>query len=189
MRWVAPYLGRHKAIVVVALVAAGFWTVALVTAPLLQKVIVDDAIIAHSKPVLPWVAALALMVALRAATSGLWREAGGRLSIHVQNDIRDDLYAHLQRLDAAAHERMQSGQLIARVNSDLVLIQQVVGLLPPVLGTVLAGRTRDVHHGNAVAPAGVGAVWRSGRAWSWSPADCTCGCTPRPGTPSSARPT
>ena len=137
MRWVAPYLGRHKAIVVVALVAAGFWTVALVTAPLLQKVIVDDAIIAHSKPVLPWVAALALMVALRAATSGLWREAGGRLSIHVQNDIRDDLYAHLQRLDAAAHERMQSGQLIARVNSDLVLIQQVVGLLPPVLGTVL----------------------------------------------------
>ena len=137
LRWIAPYLGRHRRIVVLSLVAATLWTVALVTAPLLQKIVVDDAIIAHTKPVIPWVAGLVAMVLLRAGMSGLWREAGGRLSVHVQNDIRDDLYAHLQRLDAAAHERMQSGQLVARVNSDLVLIQQAVGLLPPVLGTVL----------------------------------------------------
>ncbi|NYH88202.1 ABC transporter transmembrane domain-containing protein [Actinopolymorpha rutila] len=120
-----------------ALAAATAWTAALVSAPLLQKVVVDDAIVARTKPVLPWVLALVGVVALRACASGLWRETGGRLSIHVQNDIRDDLYAHLQHLDAAAHERMQSGQLVARVNSDLVLIQQAVGLLPPVLGTVL----------------------------------------------------
>ncbi len=137
MRWLAPYLGRHRRMVVLALLAATAWTGALVTAPLLQKVVVDDGIIHHTRSVLPWIAALVSVVVLRAATSGLWREAGGRLSIHVQNDIRDDLYAHLQRLDAAAHERMQSGQLVARVNSDLVLIQQAVGLLPPVLGTVL----------------------------------------------------
>ncbi|WP_020578983.1 ABC transporter ATP-binding protein [Actinopolymorpha alba] len=137
MRWLSPYLGRHRQALVLSLVAAAVWTAALVSAPLLQKVVVDDAIIAHTQPVLPWVAALVAIVLLRAVTSGLWREAGGRLSIHVQNDIRDDLYAHLQRLDAAAHERMQSGQLVARVNSDLVLIQQAVGLLPPVLGTVL----------------------------------------------------
>ncbi|MEQ7009408.1 ABC transporter ATP-binding protein [Actinopolymorpha sp. B17G11] len=137
MRWLSPYLGRHRRLVAVSLIAATLWTAALVTAPLLQKIVVDDAIIEHSKPVLPWVAALVSMVLLRAVASGFWRETGGRLSIHVQNDIRDDLYAHLQRLDAAAHERMQSGQLVSRVNSDLVLIQQAVGLLPPVLGTVL----------------------------------------------------
>ncbi|MGW5363083.1 ABC transporter ATP-binding protein [Actinopolymorpha pittospori] len=137
MRWLAPYLGRHRRALVLSLVAAAAWTTAMVSAPLLQKIVVDDAIIARSKPVLPWVAALVAVVAFRAASSCLWRETGGRLSIHVQNDIRDDLYAHLQHLDAAAHERMQSGQLVARVNSDLVLIQQAVGLLPPVLGTVL----------------------------------------------------
>ncbi|MGW0228226.1 ABC transporter ATP-binding protein [Actinopolymorpha singaporensis] len=137
LRWLAPYLGRHRGALVGALAAATAWTAALVSAPLLQKVVVDDAIVARTKPVLPWVLALVGVVALRACASGLWRETGGRLSIHVQNDIRDDLYAHLQHLDAAAHERMQSGQLVARVNSDLVLIQQAVGLLPPVLGTVL----------------------------------------------------
>jgi ATP-binding cassette, subfamily B, bacterial len=137
LRWLSPYIGRHRRLVTVALVAATLWTAALVTAPLLQKIVVDDAIIERSKPVLPWVAALVGMVLLRALASGFWRETGGRLSIHVQNDIRDDLYAHLQRLDAAAHERMQSGQLVARVNSDLVLIQQAVGMLPPVVGTVL----------------------------------------------------
>jgi ATP-binding cassette, subfamily B, bacterial len=137
MRWLSPYLGRHSRLVAVSLIAATLWTAALVTAPLLQKIVVDDAIIERTKPVLPWVAALVGMVLLRAVASGFWRETGGRLSIHVQNDIRDDLYAHLQRLDAAAHERMQSGQLVSRVNSDLVLIQQAVGLLPPVLGTVL----------------------------------------------------
>ncbi|MET9020734.1 ABC transporter ATP-binding protein [Actinopolymorpha sp. NPDC004070] len=137
LRWLAPYLGRHRRALVTSLVAATAWTAALVSAPLLQKIVVDDAIVARTKPVLPWVLALVGVVALRACASGLWRETGGRLSIHVQNDIRDDLYAHLQHLDAAAHERMQSGQLVARVNSDLVLIQQAVGLLPPVLGTVL----------------------------------------------------
>lgn len=137
MRWLAPYLGRHRRALILSLVASVVWTTALVTAPLLQKVVVDDAIIEGSRPLLPWIAALVGVVLFRAVTSGLWREAGGRLSIRVQNDIRDDLYAHLQRLDQAAHERMQSGQVVARVNSDLVLIQQAVGLLPPVLGTVL----------------------------------------------------
>jgi ATP-binding cassette subfamily B protein len=137
LRWLAPYLGRHRRTLIVSLAAATGWTAALVTAPLLQKVVVDDAIVAHTKPLLPWVGALVGVVLVRAIMSASWREAGGRLSLLVQNDIRDDLYSHLQRLDAAAHERMQSGQLVARVNSDLVLIQQAVGLLPPVLGTVL----------------------------------------------------
>ncbi|MBM7783780.1 ABC transporter ATP-binding protein [Tenggerimyces flavus] len=137
LRWLAPYLGRHRRTLIVALAAAAGWTAALVSAPLLQKVVVDDAIVARAKPLLPWVGALVVAVLVRALMSATWREAGGRLSLLVQNDIRDDLYAHLQRLDAAAHERMQSGQLVARVNSDLVLIQQAVGLLPPVLGTVL----------------------------------------------------
>lgn len=137
LRWLAPYLGRHRRTLIVSLAAAAGWTAALVSAPLLQKIVVDDAIVARAKPLLPWVGALVVAVLVRALMSATWREAGGRLSLLVQNDIRDDLYAHLQRLDAAAHERMQSGQLVARVNSDLVLIQQAVGLLPPVLGTVL----------------------------------------------------
>lgn len=137
LQWLSPYLGRHKGVLIWSLAAAALWTAALIAAPLIQKVVVDDAIVERSKPVLPWVLALIGVGVLRALTSARWRDAGGRLSLHVLNDIRDDLYAHLQRLDQAAHERMQSGQLVSRVNSDLVLVQQAVGQLPPVLGTVL----------------------------------------------------
>ncbi|HEY6737704.1 MAG TPA: ABC transporter ATP-binding protein, partial [Actinopolymorphaceae bacterium] len=137
MSWLAPYLGRHKKVLVLSLVAAVVWTAAMVGAPLIQKVIVDDAIVAGTRPVLPWVIAFVAFVLVRAILSAVWRDRGGRLSMLVQNDIREDMYAHLQRLDAAAHERMQSGQLVARMNSDLVLIQQAIWHLPPVLGTVL----------------------------------------------------
>lgn len=137
MRWLAPYVRRHRRLLLTAVIASVVWTAAMVSAPLLQKVVVDDAIVAGTEPVLPWALALVGAGLVRAVTSALWRHTGGMLSHSVQNDVRDDLYAHLQRLDAAAHERMQSGQLVARVNSDLVLVQQAVGQLPPVVGTVL----------------------------------------------------
>src|SRR5690606_4913548 len=137
MRWIAPYVSRHRRVFAVAMMGAILWTAALVSGPLLQQIVVDDAIVAGVKPVLPWVLALVGVVVFRALMSTVWRDAGGRLSLYVLTDIRDELYGHLQRLDPAAHERMQSGQLVARVNSDLMLIQQAVGLLPHVGATLL----------------------------------------------------
>ena len=51
-----------------------------------------------------------------------WVQTGMALSI--ETDIRTDLYAHLQRLQVAFHDRWQSGQLLSRVTGDLGVIRR-----------------------------------------------------------------
>jgi len=50
----------------------------------------------------------------------------GRIAMDVETRLRDDLYAHLQRLDVGFHDRWQSGQLLSRAQSDIALIRRFV---------------------------------------------------------------
>jgi ATP-binding cassette subfamily B protein len=45
----------------------------------------------------------------------------------MERDMRDDLYAHLQRLDAGFHGAWQSGQLLSRATTDLSAIRRFAG--------------------------------------------------------------
>jgi ABC-type multidrug transport system fused ATPase/permease subunit len=45
----------------------------------------------------------------------------------MEQAIRDDLYAHLQRLDPAFHDEWQSGQLLSRATTDLSSIRRFAG--------------------------------------------------------------
>ena len=56
-------------------------------------------------------------------------------------DLRDRLFAHIQRLHFAFHDRAQTGQLMSRANTDLQQIQAFVVLIPLTISnavTVLA---------------------------------------------------
>jgi ATP-binding cassette subfamily B protein len=45
----------------------------------------------------------------------------------MEKTIRDDLYAHLQRLQPSFHDRWQSGQLLSRATTDLSAIRRFAG--------------------------------------------------------------
>jgi ATP-binding cassette subfamily B protein len=45
----------------------------------------------------------------------------------MERTMRDDLYAHLQRLDAGFHDSWQSGQLLSRATTDLSTIRRFAG--------------------------------------------------------------
>jgi ATP-binding cassette subfamily B protein len=45
----------------------------------------------------------------------------------IEKSIRDDLYAHLQKLQAAFHDEWQSGQLLSRATTDLSAIRRFAG--------------------------------------------------------------
>jgi ATP-binding cassette subfamily B protein len=47
--------------------------------------------------------------------------------LRVETDIRDNLYAHLQRLAVAFHDEWQTGQLLSRATSDLTAIRRFLG--------------------------------------------------------------
>jgi ATP-binding cassette, subfamily B, bacterial len=50
-----------------------------------------------------------------------------RSALGIETDLRNDFYAHLQRLSVAFHDRWQSGQLLSRATSDLATIRRFIG--------------------------------------------------------------
>jgi ATP-binding cassette, subfamily B, bacterial len=137
LRWLAPYVWRYRRQLITTMIASVLWMAAVVAAPLAQKVIIDDSILSHAKPLVPWILLLAGLGIARFVTAAIWRYQGGRISLGVAYDLRCDLYDHLQRLDAQGHSHLQSGQLVSRANSDLMLVQQMVSWLPILTGNLL----------------------------------------------------
>lgn len=70
------------------------------------------------------VAAIAVLGALDALLNLTRRYFQTTTAMAIEADIRGGLYAHLQRLHTGFHDRWQTGQLLARVTSDLGMIRR-----------------------------------------------------------------
>jgi len=132
-----PFLAAHRRNVAWALGMSLAGMVVEALTPVLEKVIVDDAIVNHHRPLAPWLAALVLAGAFGFAAAYIRRLRGGRVAFDVQHDLRVAVFERLQRLDFARHDEMQTGQLVSRASSDIALIQAILSFLPLVLGNVL----------------------------------------------------
>ncbi len=132
-----PYLRRHRRIVVVAFAAAIIGQAIAALTPVVEKIIVDDVIVAHRRSLTPWLVALIVAGVLRFGTAYLRRYYGGRLSFDVQFDLRTDIFQQLQRLDFARHDELQTGQLVSRAGSDVGLLQGLLAFMPIVSANVV----------------------------------------------------
>ncbi len=124
---------------VAAGVAVGLaWTAAKVSVPLLVKVAIDRGIDPYDgAALLRWTMAI-LVVGLVAATfTGMRRYLAFRESRWAETDLRDRLFAHLQRLHFSFHDESQTGELMSRANTDLQQIQQLVVLIPLTMSNLL----------------------------------------------------
>jgi ATP-binding cassette subfamily B protein len=122
--YLRPYLGRLIFMLVAACLAVG----AEILIPLLTKYIIDGAITHHHREllVLLGLAATALGAA-EAVLSFLRRWAQARAVTGMEMAMRDDLYAHLQRLEPGFHDEWQSGQLLSRATTDLSAVRRFAG--------------------------------------------------------------
>ncbi len=118
------------------------WTLAKVSVPTLVERAIDRGIEAGDQAAVTryaWLIALAGAVA--AGFTGIRRYSAFREARRAEADLRDRLFAHLQRLHFAYHDGQQTGQLMSRANNDLQQIQNAVVLVPLTianLATVLA---------------------------------------------------
>ena len=55
----------------------------------------------------------------------------------VDFDMRNAVFAHLQGLDFARHDELQTGQLVSRTNSDLNLVRQLFNQTPNIFSNML----------------------------------------------------
>jgi ATP-binding cassette subfamily B protein len=123
-----PYLRPYRKQLIIMVTAALVVEAADIAVPLVTKSVIDGAIAHHERGLLLPLGLLA--IALGAASAGLSlirRWVQGNAVAEMEKDIRDDLYAHLQRLEPAFHDEWQSGQLLSRATTDLGTIRRFMG--------------------------------------------------------------
>jgi ATP-binding cassette, subfamily B, bacterial len=133
----AGYCWRHKRLELIALGGSLLYTLVTLVIPLIQRDIVDDAILSHKQPIWPGASLLIIMAVLGFIGVYYRRYRGGQLSLDVQHDLRTELFASLTRLDGARQDQLQTGQIVSRSISDLNMIQQLLSIVPMLLGSVL----------------------------------------------------
>jgi ATP-binding cassette subfamily B protein/subfamily B ATP-binding cassette protein MsbA len=138
--------------------AFAFFQVAIIGAfellkPWPLKIVIDNVL--QGQPI-PWTfaagwpaetlllgacAALVLIYVLLGALAVVNNYTTINIGQHMVNDLRRDLYAHLQRLSLAFHSRREVGDLLYRVTADTYAIQTLTmnGLFPILSALVLLG--------------------------------------------------
>jgi ATP-binding cassette, subfamily B, bacterial len=124
-------------------VATGLaWTAAKVSTGLIVKSAVDRGIESgDTTALIRWSVTLGVVAVFSATFTGLRRYLAFREARWIEADLRDRLFAHLQRLHFAFHDRSQTGQLMSRANTDLQQVQAFVVMIPLTISnavTVLA---------------------------------------------------
>jgi ATP-binding cassette subfamily B protein len=98
--------------------------------PLLTKLVFDDALFVEGGPRLRLLLLLVgtmATVTLTSAALGVWQTLiANRLGNRVMQDLRDDLFAHLQRMDLAFFTATRTGQIQSRLGNDVGGVQTVV---------------------------------------------------------------
>jgi ATP-binding cassette subfamily B protein len=127
LRRLTPYIRPHRAALLGSGAAALAATLAGLAIPLVTRAIVDGPIARGDLSVLPsLVLGVLVFGMLEAGLIFLRRMLVARPSNQVEATMRSDLFAHLQRLPVAFHDRWASGQLLSRATSDLTTIRWFV---------------------------------------------------------------
>jgi ATP-binding cassette subfamily B protein len=122
---------RHRAWTAVGVFAGLIWTGAKVTIPTLSRHAIDDGIIGGHKGALAhWSIIMVGVGVVSALCTGFRRYSAFGVAYRTETQLRDRLFAHLQRLHFAFHDQAQTGQLMSRAATDLQQIQGFVVLIP-----------------------------------------------------------
>jgi len=127
----------HRRDLAISLAAAVAGSLCQVVVPLIERQVVDGVIVRHTSPLWPWLVALLVLATATFGFSYVRRYRGGRLALAVQYDLRNAMHDHLQTIDFGNLDRMPTGQLVARANSDSTLIQGLLSFLPILSGNLL----------------------------------------------------
>jgi ATP-binding cassette subfamily B protein len=124
---------------VISGVAAGFlWTTAKVAVPLLAAAAINQGMVrGDTGATVTFVLIMLAVGVVQAVCTGLRRYSAFRIALRAETNLRQRLFAHLQRLHFAFHDEAQTGQLMARANTDIQQIETVVILLPLTAASTL----------------------------------------------------
>ena len=134
--------GRRRWGITIGVLVGLAWTAAKVSTGVLVQLAIDRGIEPDDMGSLRgWSIALGLVAVASAVFTGMRRYYAFREARAVEANLRDRLFAHMQRLHFGYHDEVQTGQLMSRANTDLQQIQALVVMIPLTISnavTVLA---------------------------------------------------
>lgn len=122
-----PFARPHARGLTLSLVfGLGMMGTGLLIPPIIGLVF-DDLRAGRSSRLLLLAGMVVVVGAVEALLGFFRRYTAARAAIAMEEDLRNDLYAHLQRLHVGFHDGWQSGQLLSRAMGDLSTIRRFTG--------------------------------------------------------------
>jgi len=133
LRRAMPILGAHRGIFITSLVLSFVGLVLQVQIPDLLNHAIDNSVVRHTVPLhfyVWWILGLGLAGGVAGYVSRLFLF---QTAYEIEYDLRALIYEHLTRMSFPFYDRVQSGQLISRANSDIRSVQMYMTFAPMIL--------------------------------------------------------
>jgi ATP-binding cassette subfamily B multidrug efflux pump len=122
------FISGYKREAIGAFVGLLISTAGSLVVPRLTQVVIDQGITPGNRAM---IVGGAVGIVVAAAVAAVFTYVQGFLAAKasqgVAYDLRNELYAHIQRLSFGYHDRAQTGQLLTRATSDVELVRMFVG--------------------------------------------------------------
>jgi ATP-binding cassette, subfamily B, multidrug efflux pump len=123
-----PYLRRYRKKLGLGIAMVACTVAASMVSPWVLKYVVDDIQIAFSPKKLPNYAALILGISAVEGFFRFWmRKVLIGLSRDIEYDLRNDFFAHLQRMSLSFFQAHSTGDVMSRATNDLNAVRSVLG--------------------------------------------------------------
>lgn len=137
IRRLMPIVLAYKGLLTISLLTAAVALVAQVAVPLVVRGAIDTAIIDRTRALEPYIVALIVLGLVRGVTAAIYRFGLYKIAYHIETDLRSIIYRHLTRLSFSFYDRIQSGQVISRANSDIRSVQMFLAFAPLISMSLL----------------------------------------------------
>jgi ATP-binding cassette subfamily B protein len=129
LRTVLPYVHRYSRGLLTGLLFVALSNAAPVATPWLTGIAIDAT--QDPRTTTSWILTLAALIVgvniLNAFARFGMRQLLNGISRRIENDLRDDFFAHLTRLDAAFYGSTRTGDLMSRATNDTQAVRMAVG--------------------------------------------------------------
>lgn len=130
LRRLLPLLRTHRARIIASLATAVVAMGIGVTVPLVLRAAIDGALDEQTRDLEPLVITLVVLGVIRAVLTFFYRYGLYSTAFRLEFQMRTILQEHLSRQSFAFFDRVQSGQIISRANSDIRSIQLFLAFVP-----------------------------------------------------------
>jgi ATP-binding cassette subfamily B protein len=123
----------HKWLFGSSLLASFIGLVIQVQIPAVLRSAIDDSLVAGERPLGHYVAVILALGLARWGVSFVGRLNLFRTAYRMESDLRNIVYEHLAQLSFSFYDRVQSGYIISRANSDIRAVQMYLAFAPSIV--------------------------------------------------------